>query len=136
MLSLQVDYRGLTVDDYLGKILSYGDCLDYVLIDPSIGRGKDFDIEYSSTLYMKIKDKRSCSGIVFAGGLSGDNIEEVLEKVIDRIGTKDFSICAEAGFRDKISDVHWSMDVLNKEKMESIFLEQENSSIKEFLSNW
>ncbi len=116
-ISLQVDYRRMDLDQIADKVVSYGNCLDYVLIDPSRGRGDMFDIEYSTSLYLRIKDKKPDYGIVFAGGFSGDNIEEVLSKIIGRIQTKDFSICAEGRLRDKVSDEHWGMDVLNIEKV-------------------
>ncbi len=40
-----------------------------------------------------------------------------LNKVIDRIQTKDFSICAEGRLRDKVSNEYWAQDILNIEKM-------------------
>jgi len=117
-ISLQVDYRGKDIDTVVEKIFSYGDCLDYVLIDPSIGRGLGFDVEYSTSLYSKIKDRQPDCGIIFAGGFSGENVESILNQVIDKIKTKDFSICAEGQLRDKISDEFFGHDVLNVEKME------------------
>lgn len=114
-ISLQVDYRGIDIAQIPDKVASYGDSIDYVLIDPSRGRGDMFDIEDSAMLYLKIKEKCPDYGIVIAGGLSGDNIEEVLGKFIDKTKTKDFSICAEGKLRDKASDEHWGMDVLNIE---------------------
>jgi len=116
-ISLQVDYRGMDLDKVPDKVVSYGDCLDYVLLDPSRGRGDMFDIDDSTSLYLRIKDKRPDYGIVFAGGFSGDNVEEVLSKIIHKIQTKDFSICAEGKLRDKVSDEHWGQDVLNIEKV-------------------
>ncbi len=116
-ISLQVDYRGMDLDQVLDKVVSYGDCLDYVLIDPSRGRGDTFDIDDSTSLYLRIKDKRPDYGIVFAGGFDGDTVEVVLSQVIDKIQTKDFSICAEGKLRDKVSDEHWGMDVFNIEKV-------------------
>lgn len=112
-ISLQVDYRGLDLKDVPEKVASYGDCLDYVLIDPSRGRGEVFNLEDSARLYLDIKEKRPDYGIVIAGGLSGDNAEEVLDKIIGMIHTKDFSICAEGQLRDKVSYEHWGQDVLN-----------------------
>lgn len=116
-ISLQVDYRGMDLNQVSDKVVSYCDCLDYVLIDPSRGRGDMFDIDESTSLYLRIKDKRPNYEIVFAGGLNGDNVEDVLSKIIDRIKTKEFSICAEGKLRDKISDKHWGQDVLNIEKV-------------------
>ena len=121
-ISLQVDYKGMDLDKVPDKIVSYGDCLDYVLIDPSRGRGDMFNIDDSTSLYLRIKDKRPDYGIVFAGGFSGDNVEEVLSNIIDRIQTKDFSICAEGKLRDKVSYEYWGQDVLNIEKVRGYLL--------------
>jgi hypothetical protein len=116
-VSLQVDCRGMNLNDVIDKVASYGSCLDYVLIDPSRGRGDIFDIEDSAFLYSEIKARQPDCGLVFAGGFCGDNAEDVLKKVIDRIQTKDFSICAEGKLRDKASDEHWGQDNLNIDKV-------------------
>jgi len=118
-ISLQVDYRDKDIDTVIEKLLPYGDCLNYILIDPSIGRGLGFDVEYSTTLYSRIKDIRPDYGVVFAGGFSGENVESILNQVIDRVKTKDFSICAEGKLRDKISDDFFGHDILSVEKMDS-----------------
>ena len=39
-ISLQVDYRQMDIDAAASKIITYGNCIDYVLIDPSKGRGR------------------------------------------------------------------------------------------------
>lgn len=117
---LQVSYKGM--DEYSiaqipKKVTDYRDCLDYILIDPSRGRGDMFDIKSSTFLFSEIKSKRPDYGIVFAGGLSGDNVESVLNEVIEEIRTKDFGICAEGKLRDKVCDEHWGQDVLNVKKL-------------------
>ncbi|MFA5887694.1 MAG: hypothetical protein WC852_03210 [Candidatus Nanoarchaeia archaeon] len=118
-ISLQVDYRQMDIDAAASKIIAYGNCIDYVLIDPSRGRGDLFDIEKSCSLYLKVKERMPDYGVVFAGGFSGDNAEQLLTEIADKIKTKDFSICAEGKLRDKVSDEHWGMDVLNIEKVKS-----------------
>lgn len=116
-ISLQVDYRQMDIDDAASKIIAYGNCIDYVLIDPSRGRGDLFDIEKSCSLYLRVKEKMPDYGIVFAGGFSGDNAEKLLTEIADKIKTNEFSICAEGNLRDKISDERWGMDILNIEKV-------------------
>lgn len=118
-ISLQVDYRQMDIDAAASKIITYGNCIDYVLIDPSKGRGDLFDIDKSCLLYLKVKEKMPDYGIVFAGGFSGNNAEMVLNEIVDKIKTKDFSICAEGNLRDKVSDEHWGMDILNIDKVRS-----------------
>jgi len=121
-ISLQIDYRGLDLEDAANKIVAYGDCADYILIDPSRGTGHAFDFDSSTDFYLRIKDKRPEYGIVLAGGFSGDNAEGILGKVIGKIKTKDFSICAEGQLRDRVSDEHWGQDILNIEKMRGYLL--------------
>lgn len=118
-ISLQVDYRQMDINDAASKIIAYGNCIDYVLIDPSRGKGDLFDIDKSCTLYLKVKESRPDYGLVFAGGFSGDNAERLLTEIVDKIKTKDFSICAEGKLRDKVSDEHWGMDILNIDKVRS-----------------
>lgn len=117
-ISLQIDYSNLDIKEIPDKVNSYGDSVDYLLIDPSRGRGDMFDLETSAEIYLGIKDKNPDYKIVIAGGLSGDNVEEVLGSLIDKIKTKDFSTCAEGQLRDKVSDEFWGMDELNVLKME------------------
>jgi len=119
-ITLQVGFKamdGLSIDEIAIKVASYREFLDYVLIDPSKGRGVDLDIDHSTLLYKEIKSLRSDYSIVFAGGLSGDNVEEVLRKVIEKIDTKDFSIDAEGKLRDKINDDFFGNDILNIDKV-------------------
>lgn len=121
-ISLQVDYTGLDIKETTEKIISYGDSLDYILIDPSRGRGDRFNISDTSILYLEIKDKKPEYNIVIAGGIDGDNANEVLTNLIDLIQTKNFSICAEGKLRDKVSDEYWGMDILNIEKVRKYLL--------------
>lgn len=113
---LQVSYKamaGLPIQKIGEKAASYNDSIDYILIDPSKGRGIDFDIQHSTDLYHDIKSRMPECSIVFAGGLSGENAGDVLLKVIDRLKTTDFSIDAEGKLRDKLSDGFFGNDVLN-----------------------
>lgn len=116
-LSLQVDYSNQDIKQVSEKVLAYGDSLDYILLDPSRGRGDVFNLHDSAALYLGIKDKRPEYNIVIAGGLDGDNIKDILGDLIGLIRTKDFSICAEGKLRDKVSDEYWGMDILNIEKV-------------------
>jgi hypothetical protein len=111
---LQLNYKGMEVGDAVDKIVSYGTLLDYILLDPSRGGGHMFDMETSAAFYSELKSRY---GIVFAGGFGPDTAEPVLNELIDRIKTKDISICAEGRLRDKVSDEYWGQDILNIDKL-------------------
>ena len=116
---LQVSYKameGRGVKEIADKVIGYGDSIDYVLIDPSKGRGVSFDVSHSVSLYKEIKSKKDYS-IVFAGGLCRENVLIVLAELLDRIGTTDFSVDAEGRLRDKHSDRFFGDDILNLEKV-------------------
>ena len=110
--------KGLTVREIANKILLYLG-VDHVLIDPSRGRGIDFDIEHSAALYSAIKEVRPAISIGFAGGLCGDNVEQITKALVKRLGTTDFSTDAEGKLRDKINDDFFGNDTLNLDKVEN-----------------
>lgn len=119
-ITLQISHKsmmGLHIDEIANKVSSYKDSLDYVLIDPSKGRGIEFDPEDSVKLYQEIKSLRPKYSIVLAGGLDGDNVEDMLIEVIQELEHNDFSIDAEGRLRDKINDDFFGNDILNIEKV-------------------
>ena len=58
------------------KIMSYDGLIDYVLIDPSRGRGKGFDVDTTSRLFSEFKTADQNISVVIAGGLSGEYCPE------------------------------------------------------------
>lgn len=110
--------KGLSVKDIANRILCYT-AIDHVLIDPSRGRGIDFDIKHSAALYSAIRETMPTLSIGFAGGLCGDNIEKITKALAKRLGTTDFSRDAEGKVRDKINDEFFGNDVLNIGKVKS-----------------
>lgn len=96
----------------------YGNMLDYVLIDPSGGRGVEFKVEHSLSVYNEIREKLPKITVGFAGGLTGKNVDEQISKIISRTEHTDFCIDAEGGLRDKLSDKYGD-DLLNLEKVRS-----------------
>lgn len=91
----QADY---SPEEIAEKISPYKDFISYVLIDPSGGRGKDFDIPKSLDVYNAVKEKFSSLVLGFAGGLTGNNVKEKCFNLISKIG-KNFCIDAEGGLR-------------------------------------
>jgi hypothetical protein len=103
--------EGLNLAQISERVYRYKDLADHVLIDPSGGQGREFDLETSARLYEFIKEK--CPGLTigFAGGLSGDNVEQRVSKLRSMLRTSHFSIDAEGHLRDKRSDQYGDDDL-------------------------
>ncbi len=108
------------------RIHQYKDSIDCALIDPSKGRGREFQIEHSANVFKEIKNLDTNLGVTFAGGLSGENVIPVLSELIDLIESRDFSIDAEGRLRDQCAGENFfGNDMLNPEKLR-MFLEKAN----------
>jgi phosphoribosylanthranilate isomerase len=107
--------EGMSQKEIVEKAAEYADT-DYVLIDPSCGKGLGFDIEYSVNLYRKLKEGGIKATVGFAGGLSGENVAGVIGDLIARMKTDEFVIDAEGNLRDKITPAYGD-DVMNIEKV-------------------
>ncbi|MBW3018948.1 hypothetical protein KY329_02065 [Candidatus Woesearchaeota archaeon] len=99
-------------------IKNYGDSIDYVLIDPSDGRGKPFDVQASLEIYNALREQCPHLTIGFAGGFTGANVADRLYQLIARIGNANFCIDAEGGLRDKVTDAYGD-DLLNMQKVKA-----------------
>ena len=96
--------KGKSPEKISKEIKEYGDSINYVLIDPSGGRGIPFNLESSITIYSELKEKCPDLTIGFAGGFTGKNVFSRLNKIINQTKEKDFCIDAEGGLRDKLSE--------------------------------
>lgn len=81
------------------SLMSYNGLLAYVLIDPSGGRGTEFDINDVAPVYQEIKDFYPDLPIIFAGGFKPDNVKTRLLLLSNALGTNNFGIDAENGLR-------------------------------------
>ena len=97
-------------------IKDYGDSINYVLIDPSGGRGMPFDLESSVAIYSELRDQCPYLTVGFAGGFTGENVAPRLKEILQQIKADDFCIDAEGGLRDKITSAYGD-DLLNIEKV-------------------
>lgn len=97
-------------------IRDYGDSIDYVLIDPSGGKGVPFEIESSVAIYSELREQCPNLIIGFAGGFTGENAATRLRDILLKIGESDFCIDAEGGLRDKITSAYGD-DLLNVGKV-------------------
>ncbi|MBI4148671.1 hypothetical protein HY490_05245 [Candidatus Woesearchaeota archaeon] len=108
--------EGRTVDEIAGAVLRYENYCSYALIDPSGGRGKEFDVGESVNLYNQLRSMSLNLTLGFAGGFTGQNVEQRVQQIVKEVGTAEFCIDAEGGLRDKRSDVYGD-DALNMEKV-------------------
>lgn len=108
--------QNLTPEEIAKKIKEYGQIASYTLIDPSGGRGKEFDLNNSLAVYGAINLQAPNTIIGFAGGFRGDNLEEKVKTLRDKLKTNKFCIDAEGGLRDKLSNEPGD-DLLNMGKV-------------------
>lgn len=93
------DFTSKDVSSAMQDMDKYEGLFDFVLIDPSRGRGEQIDMERS----MEHRDAlvaRYGKLVGFAGGFNPENIEGIVESLVERIGT-DFSIDVETGVRNE-----------------------------------
>ncbi len=129
-LVLQLSERamqGLSPETVALRVTEYSNVPTYVLIDPSGGKGREFNVEDSLKIYQELLGEGIMIG--FAGGFTGENVGQRSQNLIQRLGTNKFSIDAEGGLRDKITDAYGD-DLLNLQKVRSYL--QESSKV--FLS--
>jgi len=109
-------------------IKGYRDLIDYVLIDPSGGRGIPFDLDYSIAIYLELREQCPNLTVGFAGGFTGENVAPKLEKIEEQIRGNDFCIDAEGGLRDKVTSAYGD-DLLNISKVRE-YLQSASSILK------
>ena len=113
---------GLNPEEIAKKTKKYDELANYVLIDPSGGKGQEFDLEKSLQIYEKLRLALPASIIGFAGGFTGNNVLERTKILVDRMDHNRFCIDAEGGLRDNIT-TDYGDDLLNFQKVRS-YIEQ------------
>ena len=98
------------------RFSTYGKDIDYALIDPSGGRGLDFNLGKSIMIYKELRNSFPWLVVGFAGGLTGENVESKARSIISSVNEDNFCIDAEGGLRDKVTD-EYGDDTLNFEKV-------------------
>lgn len=98
------------------QIKDYGNLIDYVLIDPSGGVGKEADPDFYSSIYRPINHNAPNKAIILAGGLNNHNVLPKLQEFEYSLDTKDFGIDAEQGLRD--SKDNSQNTILSNEKIQ------------------
>jgi hypothetical protein len=108
--------EGLTPEETAKLVGKYGDLVDYALIDLSGGRGTVFQPQEVVPYYLELRENLPNLSVGFAGGFTGENVEERCRQITDLVGTMSFSIDAEGGLRDKVTD-EYGDDIYNPEKV-------------------
>ena len=110
--------EGKSAKEIADGIEKYGDTLAYALIDPSGGENLEFDVDNSVAVFRELGKRLPSMSIGFAGSLNGDNVGKKVSELIEKTGTSEFSIDAESGLRDKVTDAHGD-DLLNFSKVKA-----------------
>jgi phosphoribosylanthranilate isomerase len=98
-LLLQIPKRatqGLDIYQIVKKTKDYNALVDYVLIDPSGGEGKEFDMNESVELINELNHAMTHSLIGIAGGFKPENVSERI-KTLNLLVEKEYFIDAETG---------------------------------------
>lgn len=93
----QVEHNPLKLT---AKVLEYDGLIDYMLIDPSGGKGEPFDLNFAMKCIDTLNSKlfRTDIGVGIAGGLSAHNVNDLLGPILARHSST--SIDAEGRLRD------------------------------------
>ncbi len=105
-----------TSNEIVEKISQYKNLINYILIDPSGGQGKEFNIDFSVELYKKMSKEFPQLLVGFAGGFSGENVSKRVCDLICRCWDTGFNIDAESGLRTKLSE-NYGNDLYNWKKV-------------------
>lgn len=99
---LQIGPRILSqtsTNEIVARLAAYEKLIQYVLIDPSGGRGMVFEPTSVANLYKQIEESFVNLGLVFAGGFDHKNVKGRLQLLSKAVGSIDFGIDAERGLR-------------------------------------
>ncbi|MDP4012650.1 MAG: hypothetical protein Q8R00_03545 [Candidatus Nanoarchaeia archaeon] len=126
---LQMPKQAIESGDYHQNLRKYSGLVDYVLIDPSGGKGLDFDLVKCSELMQVISEALPEAIVGIAGGLSGDNVAARFDEIA-KAYEKPFSIDAEGKLRVET----FSESFLDFEEVKS-YIEKSAKAIKDTTFN-
>lgn len=100
------------------EISKYGDCIDYVLLDLSMGQGKKMNSKVLSLFGKQIQEDHPELGLAFAGGL-GPHTIDLIDPTIELFGS-DISIDAQGQLRESgsalLDPIDWNRAEIYLEK--------------------
>lgn len=95
--------KSMSVDGIIAELKKFDGLANYALIDPSGGCGEEMDVDAGITLAAAIMEKTAVAPAL-AGGLTGDNVGDIIPRIRKGLGTDLFSVDAERGLRDKLGE--------------------------------
>ncbi|HII15124.1 MAG TPA: hypothetical protein HA362_02325 [Nanoarchaeota archaeon] len=95
---------GLDIESIAAKANEYAGFADYMLVDPSGGKGKEFDVGQCTGLMLALGQKLPNTRIGVAGGFSGGNVLEKMQKLHERVSEP---FCIDAQGRLRTEDREW-----------------------------
>lgn len=109
--------KGKSQEELLFLLSIYKNIVSYVLVDPSGGRGVSFAEKEIAPIVSSFQKEFPEITIGVAGGFTGENVEERIKSLTQKLGNNNFSIDAEGGLRDKITK-NYGDDIYSREKVE------------------
>jgi phosphoribosylanthranilate isomerase len=100
-LILQINPDTTTSPEALDRLMTYENSVNYVLLDASKGKGKSMDLPQASLLASDISESYSGLTVVFAGGITPDNLAKVVTDISEEYGHTRFGIDAQDGLKTK-----------------------------------
>lgn len=100
-LVLQLDPKilGKNYEQNRRRLLNYSGIANYVLLDPSGGKGKEIEpLKLVDDLHL-IKECLPETTLIFAGGLTDTNITSKAKEIREETGEASFGVDAESGLR-------------------------------------
>lgn len=97
------------------RLPAYTGLVDWVLLDPSGGAGKEFDMVEAVRQYRLFTNALPNAIIGFAGGFDGTNVKRRVHLLQELVGNNSFCIDAEGGLRIKVTG-EYGDDLLSIDK--------------------
>lgn len=91
---------GLSQNQIVNRTEEYSELADYLLIDPSGGQGKEFDVQECTDLMITLNEVLPNTRVGVAGGFSEENVSERFETIASRF-QEPFIIDAQERLRGK-----------------------------------
>lgn len=107
---------GLKPEQIAERVVENYSNVDYVLVDPSGGKGIGFEPVIVSEVYKALKNKSCSATIGFAGGLSGENVSGKISELEQELETRNFSLDAESKLMSEDQFGHNRIDLDKVEK--------------------
>lgn len=141
---LQLGRRILENEDrfeIVERLKKYAADINYVLIDPSGGKGVSLNVKDFAPLYRLIRYEFPNLGIALAGGISDKNVTEILEEITRSLATDEFSIDAENRLRYPLKHMpagnksRYFFDEVNEGNTKTKLFKHSSSGEAEFFPN-